>query len=224
MSDDPFDEFLRGRAPRPPRRSPWLPGLEEGAEPLLLHDAESIANLAIATTVLEIIARRGGSRMAPSRLANLNEMFQGALPDFVAPHVREEVRQVLDWLEHPKEHPDDVWKDPATAAMELMDESDVEGRVRIARRALETEEDLEFEYVDLDRREWFRLRATPIEVREEDEQMVIAFQFGRQTLEIAAKHIRWLMPVRRSNSAPQEVVEPARVIRFPTWKITPEEE
>lgn len=224
MSDDPFDAFLRNRAPRAPRRSPWLPGLEEGAEPLLLHDAETVANLAIATTILEVIARRGGSRMAPSRLKNLHEMFQGALPDFVAPHIREEVRQVLDWLDHPKEHPDEVWKDPTTAAMELMSESDVEGRAKIAARAIENEEDLEFEYIDLERKEWFRLRATPLEVREEDEQVLIVFQFGRQRLEIAAKHIRWLMPVRRPTSAPPEVAKPARVIRFPTWKIAAEEE
>ena len=44
MSDDPFDEFLRGRAPRESERRVWLPGLDEAAEPLLFHDPESIAD------------------------------------------------------------------------------------------------------------------------------------------------------------------------------------
>lgn len=224
MSDDPFDEFLRGRAPRESERRVWLPGLDEAAEPLLFHDPESIANLAIATTILDIIAQRGGTRMAASRLANLKSLLLGALPDHVAPHVREEARQVLDWLDHPREDVEDAWKDPATAAMELMSESDIEGRERIARQAIEAQDDLEFEYVDLDRREWFRLRATPIEVRDVDGLKSIAFQFGKRELEVAVAHIRWLMPVRRTASAPKEVIKPARVIQFPVWRVVSEEE
>ncbi len=211
-------DLLRGRVPREDRDHHYAPLSKGDAEPVILQKSTDIAALAACTALMEIVAKRGGTRYKPSQLAPIAERLFGALPDHLRPLIQDEVLRVALWLDqshdaHGEEQ--DGWIDPAEAAKSVMDEADISNRLDVVRLAIDREMDLEFEYHDVEDDRWYRLRARPEEVDRSEDLWRLEVSLGKTSLQIPVARIRWLMPVERKDAQIAQSAPTAEVITFP---------
>lgn len=224
MSDEkpPFG----GRPPRPDLNDTFPARLAEPTGPALLGEMDGIAPLLVSARLLQLVARRGGSRVRISEIEHAIGHLERAVPPEVRAHCSDEARRVARWIEDPPPAADSAQAaEPGGETprddTEILRDGDVRSRLAVARWALEHELDLEIEWYDEDRDVWPRDRVTPVEVCDDAGEETVTVQTNGDQYDISVIQVRWLMPVERLTSDEPDSPPGATVLAFPR---RPEEE
>jgi hypothetical protein len=218
MSD--WSDFLLGLAARADLHADFPAVNFDQDQPVWLSREEILTAAVIAARVLEVVAKRGGTRLGSTAFESLRKTVARGLDTSARNLCDDEARRVLRWLEEAEPAAEDQLEGPPE--VDVMYASDLESRVSVARFALEEGYDLEMEYYDADRETWPRVRCTPVAVRNLEnpkEEVSLRFEGQHGEREVALRQVRWLMPVTR-RSTPDGVPrkEPGEVIRFPAGR------
>lgn len=222
---DRLHQHLRGLNPRADLRENFYPDQVETYKPALLNAMPLLSATAVATRVLEVVARRGGTRIKPSALERLRQILEHVLPHEVIAHCDDEAQRVLRWLEGEAEtiEAGSAVEGSETPELDMMFAADLESRISVVEFALREEFDLELEYYDASEEVWPRLRATPLALRTQEgtdepaETELVVDAALAEPLVIPVRSLRWLMPVSR-RARPEQPRPPSRgkVLEFPS--------
>lgn len=204
-----FSDFFYGAGPRIDVNEVFPPNHIEPEGPILVSTASGIAAVAVATRLLQALARRGATRVRLSELDALLQHCARALDAGSLSHCDDEVLRILSWLESPP-HDEAV---PEIPELAVMHEADVSARVATLAYAQAHALDVELQYYDLHRKTWPRTFGTVVRVEETDDGPVLLLDQDGIVVEIECAQIRWVMPVsarRRPRKSPA-----ADVLTFP---------
>lgn len=223
-------QFLTGLRPREDLFETFPPENRTDYQPALLNTVDVLVAARVASRLLTIIAKRGGTRVSTSGAEQLVELLDEALPESAAPQCDDEAARVLDWLETTSRvPPEERDHDKLPPELDLMLGSELETRISVARLAIEEDHHLELEYFDEETNTWPRFRCEPIEIeesggegdREEVDALdpLLVVDRNGERLELPIRAIRWLMPVRHEpapDDAPSVREQLADVLDFPS--------
>lgn len=225
MTQD-WTQFLTNIAQRQDLDDFFPPDKYEDKEPAFLASGPALTAGLVAARVLEIIARRGGTRVDISAFSELRSMIQSSVPDEVSSLTDDEASRILDWLDrHPEptdEPPGGEHKTEIQRHLDLLSEADIESRRSVVEFAMAQDYDLELEYYETDDQSWPIIRCSPEQLTDE--------QFDEDTLEsvrvdtlagslsIPLERIRWLMPIAKRDVpvTTDESDDSGEVIPFPS--------
>jgi hypothetical protein len=223
MDSIDWRHFLTGRSAREDIFDSFPPEKMGDYQPAMLTSAEMVIAARVGARLMQILGRRGGSRVDASTLENMMEVLGESMPEGAEPLCDDEVARILNWLETAEPlPPEEREQETLPPALDLMLAADIESRVSVAQFAIAEEVDLELEYFDADRNTWPRIRCTPTDIRDAvDEDMavrdepdeveegadrsdliegvaepVLVVDRMDDRFGIPLKNIRWLMPVR----------------------------
>jgi hypothetical protein len=212
--------WFRNHPPRPDLDQPHYSEHNDDYRPALLNTHGKLSAALVAARLLEVLAFRGGTRVKPSLLSQLIELLSISLPVESVQHADEEVTRILSWIEHPQtfEKIDPGQDASQTPELDMMYAADIESRLSVARFALSEGFDLELEYYDDGRQSWPRLRGTPVEILDADDErpLLAILDEGDRHWEIAVQSLRWLMPVTRRSRHHRPSAPRGEVVPFPT--------
>lgn len=215
-------QFLTGQPPREDLYETFPPENRTDYQPALLNSSEVLTAARVAARLMQVIAKRGGSRVDTSGLEDLIEILDESLPDSAPPQCDDEAARVLDWLETaPHIPPDERDHETLPPELDLMLGADLEKRVSVAQLAIDEGHDLELEYFDEETSTWPHFRCEPVEIEESDDDdfdPLLRVDRRGETLELPVRTIRWLMPVQHEpipENAPSVREQLADVLDFP---------
>ena len=230
--------FLTGRRVREDIYHSFPPEDLDDYQPALLNEGSVLSAARVAARLLQVVAKRGGSRVDSTAIERLLSLLDESIPDSATPQCDDEAARILDWLETAEQVPPDE-RDHATLPpeLDLMLGADIESRISVAQFAIEQGHNLELEYFKESDNTWPRFRCEPIEVLDEpddaeptdDEQdedggeedtaggPVLRVERRGAQLDLPVKNIRWLMPVTRDPEADEEAMREqlGKVLDFP---------
>jgi hypothetical protein len=209
-----MEGFLRGFAPRHDSNEPFYPDRATGHAPAMLNSMGLLSAATVAARVMQSVSHRAGTRVKKSKFDKLVDVLENAIPEEVFHHCSAEAERVLAWLaEAPTTLADE---ETGVPELDIVRAGDVESRRAIARWAMDEGLDLEAEFYDAERRLWRRVRATPIDLVDNESHLgeTLLLDVDSARYELAITDIRWLMPVGRDPNAAGEA-ELAEILPFP---------
>lgn len=160
----------------------------EGYEPFLSNNAEELAALLVAVSMLRDVADLGGTFLSPQLLRSLESRLTEHVPTDVAAILDAELREIGSWL-------DERLPDEETNPDVSFIRSSGEQRWRaIVRYATEGGFDLRGEYYDAESETWPVVFGTPLFF---DEDSVVLERVDGIFVTVLFRDTRWLMPVRQ---------------------------
>jgi hypothetical protein len=180
--------------------------------------------LALGARLVERLNTSQGSTLPVSSIQQAKRAIDQVLPAAIQGGLDDEVQGLLRWL---MEGPD-VGQAPsgrlAESDMAKMREG-MPQRIALFELAMSQEEDVEFEFLDVlgastpdDSRHtrWVVWVGRPVEVMRQGEYAQLVVRRDGARYEVPARHVRWLMPVRRKPEpqAPRQAPV-AQVLSFP---------
>lgn len=207
-----FRNFFHGTAPRADVNDDFPPNMAEPESPALVSGAAALSALAVAARLLDVLARRGATRIKSSDVEHLLDVARRALGDGSSALCDDEVLRILNWLENPP-HDTQAAEIPELA---VMHEADVADRIAALEYAQSQGLDVELQYYDLHRKTWPRTYGTVVRVQNIDDVPVLFLDQDGIVIEIECEQIRWVMPVSARNRPHKH--RPADVLTFPFGK------
>jgi hypothetical protein len=223
-----WSEYLQEIEGRDDLDSPFPVDKFEKLEPALITTASLLAGTFAAAKVLQVVARRGGTRFSPEIFTKLSDLVASSVPDGVKNLAEDEAGQILDWLENARyiarrgDEPPTGNLSGESDEVEIVFDADIQSRISVVEFALREDFDLELEYYDRQMEMWPRLRGTPVELNtfedSDQTQHHLKLDVGERTYDIQVRYIRWLMPVSREFSPEYTPADEQKgeVIPFPT--------
>lgn len=216
-------EFLTGKRARDDLFETFPPEHRSDLPPTLLSEDGPVLAARVGAKVLEIVAKRGGTRLDPSAIESLLEMLDDSLPDGARNHCDDEAGRILDWLEHGASKALDKPEAGLPPELEVMLDADVDNRASVIEYTLDSDYDLELEYFDEETTTWPVVEGTPQGIERDPKGASPTLRITRQGEELAipVRNIRWLMPVRPEASPDDEPMreELGRVLDFPDERM-----
>lgn len=223
MSHDERDDIARWLAAKPARSSSIAWERYEAERALLVQDSTALMALALGARLVEHLTTSRGCTLPVASIHHARLALDRALPSAVQGALDDEVQEVLRWL---MEGPG-VGQAPrgrlAESEMARLREG-MPQRVALFDLAMSQEQDVEFEFLDtLDsadpddpaRTRWVVWVGRPLEVAQQGEHTLLVVRRDGARYEVPARHVRWLMPVRRKPEPPVPRRAPAaRVLSF----------
>lgn len=207
-----FRNFFYGAAARADVNDVFPPALTEPDGPVLISGPSALSAFAVAARLLDVLARRGATRVKTSDLEPLLEMARRGLSDGSFSQCDDEVLRILSWLENP---PHDEAA-PVMPELAVMHEADVADRIAALEYARSQGLDVELQYYDLHRKTWPRTFGTVVRVQTIDDVPVLFLDQDGIVIEIECEQIRWVMPVSARHRPHKN--RPAEVLTFPFGK------
>lgn len=220
-----WNEFLTGLAPREDLPEPFGADELEVEQPALLNKASVVTAAAVAARVLEVVALRGGTRLKPSAIERMRRIIEKALPESAVNLCEDEAARVLRWLTEAAPYEGEQppqGGDEQAPGVDIVFEADIASRISVAEFALEEGYDLDMEYLDREQDIWPRVRCTPrevIEPEDDDGAPILRVESDFGELRIPVDHIRWLMPVsshEHRRAADDEGDSKGELLEFPS--------
>lgn len=205
-----FKDFFYGVGPRVDVNEAFPPLMMEPAHPALISSTQDIMAAAVASRLLQVLSKRGATRLKPSDTATFVKVAYDSLPEGAAAQCDDEVLRILRWLESP---PLDE-EAPEPPELAVMHSADVSARVATLKFAKAEGLDIELQYFDLERRTWPRMFASVVRIDESREMPYVVLDIDGATAEVDCDQIRWVMPVSARNRPRKK--PPADVLTFPT--------
>lgn len=208
---DHWDELLNLFGPRAPLQAPEGLNKLDPVRPAVFQSVSSITSLYIAARVLQVITARQGAAVSPQQLEQVLASLSGALEPTTRALADEEARHILRWLQAPPALAQGL-PEPPHPELDWM-RRDTSAKQEVFSLALERELDVELEYYEPQEDRWPRQRLSPTRLVLAPEPELHFVDEAGQALIILARHVRWLMPVRRRSE--QEDAPKAKVLSFP---------
>lgn len=211
--------ILKRWGPRRDGDSEFYPDGVENEGPVLLNEAGPMAAAFVGARVLRAVVARRGTVLRPAFIERLEKLLARGLSEEVVHHCEAEAELILEWIAHapPVDEPEALVSS-TSPELDMMMAADLESRLSVARFALDEGYDLELEYFDEDSRTWPRIRASleGIEgVEAADFQTTLELMSRDGEIDVALKHVRWLMPVP-ARPIPEPPERPGgEVVEFP---------
>jgi hypothetical protein len=235
--------FLTGRRVREDLYHSFPPEDLDDYQPALLNEGSVLSAARVAARLLQVVAKRGGSRVDATAIERLISILDEAMPDSATPQCDDEAARILDWLETAEQVPPDE-RDHATLPpeLDLMLGAGIEDRISVAKFAIEQGHNLELEYFEESDSTWPRFRCEPIEVLDEPDDApagdgqrddegedgaedeteevgapILRVERRGEQLDLPVRNIRWLMPVTRDAETDDEAMREqlGKVLDFP---------
>ncbi|MFB6264618.1 MAG: hypothetical protein ABEL76_13485 [Bradymonadaceae bacterium] len=221
-------DFLTGKRARDDLFDTFPPEQLQDLKPALINAEAAIVAARVGAEVLRVIAKRGGTRIDTSSIAELTDVLDDVLPDSAVNLCEDEAARVLGWLDRSEDRP--TTEAPASSLppeLDLMLAADIDSRISVARLAIDEEYDVELEYFDEESNSWPRLRGQPVELVDQSEgetgegeiadrtDILLAIELDEETLHVPVRTIRWLMPVTPTRPPTVESDEGGEVLEFP---------
>jgi hypothetical protein len=222
-------DFLTGKRARDDLFETFPPENRSDRSPALISDGESVLAARVAAKLLEVVAKRAGTRVDSSAIDTLLDVLDESLPEEARHHCDDEAGRILDWLEHGDEVAPDETETGLPPELDVMLEADLDNRLSVAAYAIESEYDVELEYFDEASNTWPLVAGTPLEITGDDDGDAppsLRLERGDEEMEIPIRNIRWLMPIRHETSPDTDPMEEelGRVLDFPEDRAAPDDE
>src|SRR5699024_8141717 len=108
-----WQQFFQHRGIRRDLKEDFYPDHWEQEKPLLLNTFDPILAAFISAKVMQVIVKKGGSRLKPSAIDELEKRVKRSIPQEILSHCDREAEKILEWLENP----------PSLEGIEIQEES-----------------------------------------------------------------------------------------------------